>query len=340
MKFLLSLDYELFFGSKTGSSQHCLVEPVAALLGQLERTGLKLSLFVDAAFLVRLRQEGRKFPALQAEYDKIRRHLGELKQQGHDVQLHIHPHWLDSHFDGACWRITTKRYTLHDFPLSEREDIVRLCKQELVNIAGDSIFAFRGGGWCIQPFEQIADALQAENVWLESTVFYQGKSEDRQRNYDFSAAPDLDHYRFATDPVSADPNGSFVEVPIGSFRINPLFFWRLAWAKKFGGKQYRSFGDGSAMVADKSYYVTRLTQYTNSVISIDGLKAGLLATAYQQTRQNGSRELFHVMGHPKALTPYSIDRLHEFLQLHSFDYITFQDLACLKPTASEFGSQE
>ncbi len=333
MKFLLSLDYELFFGSKIGSVDHCLIEPVTALLRQLERVGLKLSFFVDATFLIRLRQEGRKFPVLLAEYDKIRRHLEQLKQQGHDIQLHIHPHWQDSYYDGACWRINTRRYTLHDFSPDERMEIVRLCKQELVNIAGDSVFAFRGGGWCIQPFDQIAAALQAEDIWLESTVFHRGKSEDTQRHYDFTTAPDLDYYRFAMDPVCENPTGSFIEVPIGSFRVSPAFFWRLAWVKKFGGKQYRSFGDGSAMVADKSYYVTRLTQYTNSVISVDGLKAVLLDQAYRQIRRNRERKVMHVMGHPKAITPCSIASLGDFLRKHSFDFITFQDLSFLKPVA-------
>ena len=339
MKFLLSLDYELFFGSKIGSVDHCLIEPVTTLLKQLAHTGLKLSFFVDATFLVRLREEGKKFPVLQTEYDKIRQHLELLKKQGHDIQLHIHPHWIDSCFDGSSWRIHTDRYTLHDFSPGLRREIVSSCKQELEQIVGDSVFAFRGGGWCIQPFDQIADALHAENIWLESTVFFRGKSEDSQRHYDFTAAPKSDHYCFSDDPVSEDPAGSFVEVPIGSFRVNPAFFWRLAWAKKFGGKKYRSFGDGSAMVADRSYYLTRLTQYTNSVVSIDGLKAGLLSKAYKQISEHREKNLLHAMGHPKAISPYSIDKLAAFLTHQSFDYITYQDLAYLNPAVRGTGNQ-
>ncbi len=334
MKLLLSLDYELFFGSRIGSVRNCLIDPITFLLKETAGTGLRLSLFVDAAFLVRLRQESAKHPSLQAEYDLIRRHLEQLSRSGHDIQLHIHPHWIDSYFDGSGWKIDTARYTLHDFSSTEQRDIVHSCKKELVDIVGDAVFAFRGGGWCIQPFAQIADALRAENIWLESTVFFQGTSEDSQRGYDFSRAPDLDYYRFGNDPVFVDNKGDFVEVQIGSFRVHPAFFWRLAWAKKMGGSKHQSYGDGCAMIADKGYYIRRLTRSSNSVISIDGLKAGLLAQAYKQTRENTKRNLLHVMGHPKAIAPYSIDKLSEFLKLHSFNFITYQDFFQLKPEYS------
>ena len=329
MKLLVSLDYELFFGARIGSVQNCLIEPVTVLLKKLAHTGLRLSFFVDATFLVRLREECTKFQSLQLEYDKIRRHLEQLKNSGHDVQLHIHPHWIDSHFDGSDWRINTDRYKLHDFSPEERLEIVRSSKAELVRVVGDTVFAFRGGGWCIQPFDQIAEALLAENIWLESTVFFQGKSEDTQRGYDFSAVPDLDYYRFSEDPACVDDKGSFVEVPIGSFRVGPAFFWHLAWAKKFGGKKYKSFGNGSAMVADKGYYLSRLSRSSQSVVSIDGLKAGLLFPAYKKLQHNRKRDLFHVMGHPKALTRYSIDKLAYFLDNTAFDCITYQDLGYL-----------
>lgn len=331
MKLLLSLDYELFFGSRIGTIQNCLIDPVDFLLKKTAETGLRLSLFVDAAFLVRLREEAAKYPSLQAEYDKIRRHLEQLKNSGHDVQLHIHPHWVDSYFDGSTWKIDTTRYTLHDFSADEQREIVRKSKGELVRIVGDTVFAFRGGGWCIQPFSQIAEALRAENIWLESTVFCHGKSEDSQRGYDFSSAPDLDYYRFSDDPVRIDDKGSFVEVPIGSFRVSPSFFWRLVWAKKFGGAEHHSFGDGCAMVADKSYYIQRLTSYSNSVVSIDGLKGDLLSGAYKEIQKKSGRNLFHVMGHPKALTSYSMKKLASFLKETSFHHITYQGLQYLDP---------
>jgi hypothetical protein len=330
MQLLLSLDYELFFGMQTGDPYHCLVEPVDALLSQLSRFPIKLSLFVDAGYLVTLHKEGRKYNQAAADFDTIKNHLSSLKEKGHDIQLHVHPHWIDSHYDGHRWHIETGRYKLHDFNQAEQDEIIHEYKRILTGIVGDSVFAFRGGGWCIQPWNKIASSLRKENIWLESTVFHRGRSEDQQRWYDFTAAPDRDFWKFDYDPVKVDSRGYFVEVPISSVAVNPLFFWKIALVKKMAGNRFKPFGNGYAMRADSSYYLRRLTRASMSVVSIDGLKSSLLTSALKKNlKRRPDMNLFHVMGHPKALTRYSIDQLKHFLDNNDFEYITYQDLGYL-----------
>lgn len=335
MKLLLSLDYEIFFGANTGTVERCLQAPIEALLDKVAANGVKLSLFVDAGYLLRLKELSGKFHSLQKNYDAIRNHLSILKNNGHDIQLHIHPHWVDSHFDGESWRIDSSRYRLHDFDEQGICEIVHTNKEILTDIAGDSVFAFRGGGWCIQPFDNIADALLSAGVWLESTVFHGGKSEDPTRWYDFLGAPDKDFWRFKDDPNSENDSGPFLEVPISSFTANPFLFWRMALAKKFGGEKFKPFGDGSTMTANSGYYISRLTSKTQSVTSIDGLKAGMLKEAYTQNTQKKDRKIFHIMGHPKSLSRYSISALKQFIDSHPFDFITFQDFKEERPLTEE-----
>lgn len=330
MKLLLSLDYELFFGANTGTVEKCLLTPIAALLERVEKKGVKLSLFVDAIFLLRLRDQASRFTRLQHEYDAIRRHLERLNKTGHDIQLHLHPHWLDSRFDGTRWHVDTSRYRLHDYTAEAMSEIVRSGKNILAEISGADVFAFRGGGWCIQPFEKIAASLMREGIWLESTVFFGGASDDPTRWYDFQAAPIKDYWRFTDDPNQEEDSGPFLEVPISSFSAGPLLFWRMGLAKKIGGERHRSFGDGVTMTANSGYYLRRLTSSTRSVVSIDGLKADMLKGAYQQNVHAGNKQLFHVMGHPKSLTRYSIARFGDFIDSNPFESITFQDLVSLK----------
>ena len=65
--------------------------------------------------------------------------------------------------------------------------------------------------------------------------------------------------------------------------------------------------------------------------SVDGLKAGLLGHAFRSEMAKGKR-LFHAMGHPKALSRYSLARLKMFLSgLDSFTGVTFQDFHHLRP---------
>ena len=207
-------------------------------------------------------------------------------------------------------------------------------KELLTNLAGDSIFAFRAGGWCLQPFSTIAPALLTHGIWLDSTVFAGGVSDDKNRWFDFSAAPLKDHWCFNLDPNSEDPQGPFIEVPISAMRVSPLLFWRMALSRKIlPQKDHKPFGDGSSLAWGSGYYLQRLTRSTVSVASMDGLKAGLLGKALRDEQDTG-KQLFHAMGHPKATTRYSLTQLDKFLaKLGSFTSVTFQDFKHLQPKA-------
>jgi hypothetical protein len=323
---LLSLDYELFFGPQTGTVEHCLLRPTEALANVVQNHDVHLSLFVDALYLQRLSEESHRFPRLQRDLDAIHRQLVSFRQQGHDIQLHLHPHWLDSFFDGEQWQLDTTRYKLHDFSASEIVAMVGSAKKLLIDLIGDTVFAYRAGGWCLQPFATIAPALLAHNIWLDSTVFSGGVSDDKERWFDFTTAPLKDYWRFSSDPNNEDCHGPFVEVPISAMRVPPLLFWRMIVTRKILRQSvHKSFGDGSSLAWGSGYYLQRLTSSTMSVASIDGLKAGQLGQAFRREQATG-KQLFHAMGHPKALSRYSLERLERFLvELGSLTSVTFQD---------------
>ncbi len=333
---LLSLDYELFFGPRTGTVEHCLILPTQKVAEAAERHGARLSLFVDAIYLQRLTEEVHRFPRLQRDIDAIRKQLVTLKEAGHDIQLHLHPHWLDSSFDGEQWHQVTTRYKLHDFSAAAMATMVGSAKELLTGLIGDTVFAFRAGGWCMQPFAQIAPALLAHSIWLDSTVFSGGISDDKDRWFDFSTAPAKDSWRFSEDPNHEDSQGPFVEVPISAMRVSPLLFWRMVVSRKLLPQtNHQPFGDGSPMVWGNSYFLKRLTSSTISVASMDGFKAALLTKAFRDEQATApGKQLFHAMGHPKALTPYSLARLDNFLTgLTTFTSVTFQDFRHLQPLA-------
>jgi len=337
-KLLLSLDYELFFGHRTGTVTNCLILPTQKVAETAERHGARLSLFVDVLYLQRLMDEAHRFPHLHDELDAIHNQLVSLKKGGHDIQLHLHPHWLDSTYDGDQWRLVTTRYKLHDFSPDILTAMVGSAKKLLTDLVGDTVFAFRAGGWCMQPFAPIAPALLAHDIWLDSTVFAGGISDDNDRWFDFFSAPVKDCWRFSDDPNSEDPQGPFVEIPISAMRVTPLLFWRMAINRKLLPQtDHQPFGDGSPMVWGNSYFWQRLTSSTISVASMDGFKAGLLAKAFHDEQATApSKQLFHAMGHPKALTPHSLAKLDDFLtRIGPFTSVTFQDFRHLHPNTKK-----
>jgi len=331
--YLISLDYELFFGKNPGTVENCILHPTEQLIKVLDKYNSKVCLFVDVGFLVKLKKYAGEFPELAEQYLKIQTQLLQLSEAGHDLQLHIHPHWFDSTYDSKGWKINTQRYRLHDFSEIQINEIVHSYKQTLEACSKKPVFAYRAGGWCLQPFEKIQKALTDNGIWLDSTVFYQGFSSDPTRHFNFKNMPQLAYWRFSNDPLAIDDSGEFVEVPISAYKTSPLFFWKLAFHKKFSSQQFKSFGDGQAMVANKQYYFDRLTKSTYGPVMVDGAKAGQLQSALKRhIKQQKPGAIFNIMGHPKSLAPYSLTKLDQFLKNNpQLQCKTFQDLLHLKP---------
>ena len=313
MRTLITLDYEIFFGPRTGTLSRTLLEPTRALLRVADKHQARCVFFVDAGYILRMRDEMRRARELRGDYDAVCRQVEDLARAGHEVQLHIHPHWEDSRWTGNGWQMDTSRYALHSFAPHEINDIVMRYTGILREIAGpQSAYAYRAGGWVIQPFHKLRRSLAQAGITIDSTVYAGGRSEGTVQPFNFEGAPGKSRWRFDADPLVEVEDGAFLEVPIASRRLKPDFFWRLAWAKKVGGNQHRAFGDGAPIAMEKGDMLRKLMKPTTSVVSIDGYKASFLADAADDYRARGLED-FVVIGHPKALSPYSLERLDDFL---------------------------
>jgi peptidoglycan/xylan/chitin deacetylase (PgdA/CDA1 family) len=311
MNVFLTLDYELYFGLQSGSVEHCIIRPTEALLKILDVHNAKATFFVDVGYLSRCRDLGCD----QTNYARVVGQLTALRQEGHDLQLHIHPHWEDCQFYEGRWQMDTRRFKLHDFSREKATDIIRKYNRLLTGIRGSKPSAFRAGGWCLQPFDYISTALSDEGIRLDSTVFRDGVSFSETHAFDFRGAPKKPFWRFDNDPLIEATDGRFIELPIADVLVNPLFYWRFAAAKKLGGKGHRSFGDGKAAAAGS--FVERLKMLvlpSVSVASVDGYKASLLGRARSRwERLHGKDAVFVLIGHPKAFTDYSLSKTARFM---------------------------
>lgn len=314
MNIVLSTDYEVFFGKNTGTVDNTLLEPSQALCNIAARHGVPLVFFVDIGFLLRLCEEALRFPYLMRDYDRVMRQLEQFVAAGHELQLHVHPHWEDSSWRGEAWHIDTRRFRLHDFSGHEISGIVQRYTQALRAVAGDDgVFAYRAGGWMIQPFETIKEALHDAGIYIDSTVFSGGTSEGKIKHFDFSGAPSASRWFFDNNPLLNNSDGEFLEIPIANYQVSPTFYWRYAVIKKFGGVKHQAFGKGKPIRMGCSELVRKLSHWTNSEVSMDGYKASFLAAAFRQYELAGKTD-FVVIGHPKALTRYSLEQLERFIE--------------------------
>lgn len=321
MNIIVSLDYEIYFGKRSGSIGQSLINPTREIINIAQRNGIVLVFFVDIGYLLRLKQQARQHHGLEADHDIVMRQLDSLVSAGHELQLHVHPHWEDSVWTDDGWKFDMRRYRLHDFSDPEITEIISRYTRALRTIGGDrSAFAFRAGGWCIQPFDRLREPLYNAGVLIDSTVYANGRQDGDGQRYDFTQAPRDSHWRFEHDPLLIDPNGSFLEVPIACYPVTPVFYWKLGIAKKFSKGKHRQMSDGTPLPLSRADLLRKLFLRTASVVSIDGFKASLLPAAFRayQSRQMSD---FVIIGHPKAFTRFSLQIFENFVvsqKMHNF----------------------
>lgn len=321
MNIYITLDYEIYFGTQHGTVDRCILYPTSELIRLAEKHNVRFVFFVDCGFVLKLNEYRKKFGALEKDYEALTSQIRYLSNTGHDVQLHIHPHWEDSYFNGERWIIDITRYKLADFNEIEISEIVARYKNVLYELTGKKIFAYRAGGWCLQPFDKIKKALAENGITLDSSVFKNGYFNSEQYSYDFRKAPHQDVYNFNDDPIQVNPDGQFTEVQISGIRNSPIFFWKLFLLGRLNPQLHKPVGDGRAMPAP-GYRKKLLTSFTDNCVSIDGYNANLLQSSLHALMNKKKVNNMVVIGHPKALSPYSIERLDKFISenkvAHSF----------------------
>ena len=311
MNIYITLDYEIYFGKNHGTVDKCIIYPTSELIRIAEKHDVRFCFFVDCGFILKLDEFRKKYPQLENDYQAIIHQVKYLSDTGHDIQLHIHPHWEDSYYNGERWIININRYKLTDFNETEISDIVYRYKKVLTDITSKPIFAFRAGGWCLQPFIKIKKAFIENGITLDSSVFKNGFYNSKEYSYDFKDTPDKAIYRFEDEPTIESENGCFTELPISAIRNSPLFFWKLFLLGRKNPYLHKPLGDGNAMPAP-GYRKKLLSQFTNNPVAVDGYNAHLLEKVLKRLL-NKKFDNMVVIGHPKALSRYSIQKIEEFV---------------------------
>lgn len=327
MNVLLTFDYELFFGSESGTVEKCLIQPTERLLGLGQKYGVKMTFFLDAGYLKRLKEEKSKSPSLQSDFEKVSMQLRKMVDLGHEIGFHVHPHWERSHFSAGKWTIVTDgAYKLSDFTSEEIDAILDSYYETIIEFTGVKPIAYRAGGWCIQPFSIIAEKLKSLGVRYDSSVMPGVSFQSAHYAFDFSSAPDKSYYSFDKDVCKEDANGFFTEIPISSSYYSPLFFWRLYVLGRLFPARHKMLGDGN-FLPQPGRKKKSLSKGAVNHVSMDGYYASELESFHASERKK-SRSFSVVIGHPKSMTKYSFEKLERFISKNrnNLCFITFRDV--------------
>jgi hypothetical protein len=264
-----------------------------------------------------MEREAKRHSEVRAMLSIVRAHIALIAEKGHEIALHVHPHWEDTHWANGRWRFENSRYRLSEFSSEDVLDIFRRYSACLQNVSGVAPTSYRAGGFCVEPFKDIARALEDIGITIDSSVVPGASLQDREKGFDFSSAPDSAYWEFDEFPSIPKTGGRFLQVPITPQKLPYLFYWGRLLERLGAVRKGEQFGDGTSKAIGKDEILRRLVFRSRvAELSIDDAKALHLMEA----RVTGIRRaVWHLMGHPKLVSTRAIETLRRFIEITKID---------------------
>jgi hypothetical protein len=317
---LLTFDYELFLGNRSGSVRRCLIDPTNRVLEILDRHRASGLFFIDTLYLARLEKEPSA--ACRSDLQDIRHQLEQIIRKGHSIGLHIHPHWLDAVYEPADhnWNGENKtRFALSCLDMGQIQDAVSdSCRILAPFFEPGKLKTYRAGGFYCQPFKAFADLFAEMDVRIDFSVMRDFRSTGYRNLYgfNFTHPPKPYVYRFAEDPLVAGEQGSFIEVSVNSFKLSGItkirnsVYFRMHKQADIYTRMGDGRGSGNIIAhASDGGFRSKIRNYSNFAVE---LMNPVLAEAYLGSLK---REGYvHFVSHPKLFTLGGLSSFDQFLR--------------------------
>jgi hypothetical protein len=345
---LITFDYELFLGRRSGTVDDCMLVPTRKLMEIMGEFKIRSVFFVDTTYLLRLKEMAQMHTQCGHDLRRISDQIRDLVTAGHYVFPHIHPHWLDAVYeaDSNQWSLSNiSKYRFHHISPDQREQLftgsIRLLEEIIHPVKpGYEVNGYRAGGWCIQPFEDFLPLFRKHRMKYEFSImggFYQFTE---AQQFDFSNAPDKDVYCFADDVCKENDQGEFTAFRISSTEIDS--FTRLLeklWIKilyRFAGDHTFARGEGQT-----SRLLTGKNPVNSSGINMDTpgrerisieLLNRIKLGAYLRYLEHNVH--MHFLSHPKMINDHSMTIFRNFLKTVYKKYDVVTDFKLMIPATN------
>lgn len=330
-RILITFDYELFLGVKSGDPEHCLTNPTDQLLDILDSCKIKPAIFfIDTTYLIYLRKLVNQYPKAKSDYANISTQLKEILNRGHILFPHLHPHWVDAEYQPALneWVLTNYRYyRFHNLPNPQRDDLFSNSIQILKGIQNDSgvyypINGYRAGGWSLTPFSDFRPFFEKFGILYDFSVISRSIDHTTAQDYDYRSIYGENWYLFNDCVTRMADEGEFCEHPISTIKFTATqIIIDKFWRKIFWKLGYRSLGNGIG-VAPK---FTDIEEENDCSIYNSLSIENLLPSTFNLYKNYIKRhDYIHFLSHPKMVSKvnlYYFKRLLQWIQINfTVDY--------------------
>ncbi len=311
-RILITFDYELFLGYKSGDITHCLIEPTNRLLDIFDANRIQSAIFfIDTTYLIQLERQVDQHPRAKADFDTIKSQLIDILKRGHILFPHLHPHWVDAKYDPQRneWSLTNYRfYRFHNLPDPQKtaifEDSIRILQE--VHDEADihhPIDGYRAGGWSLLPFSDFRPYFENHDIHYDFSAISHSVSHTTAQDYDYRSVTGRNWYRFDREVPVTEKNGPYLEHPISTISLSSsqAALDRL-WRKVNWKLGYRSMGNGRGVQPEPLESADQDNQHYE-YLGIENLSQATYSAYKQFIKQNA---YIHFLSHPKMVSKINL----------------------------------
>jgi hypothetical protein len=226
---ILTLDYEIF-GNGSGDPKSCMIEPTRKLLTLASAYKVPITIMLEICEYWAFQKEERSgtLPIGYTPARWIEEQLIAALAAGHDIQLHIHPQWLNYTYypESRCWKVDLSKWRASALSYQELLPLLRQGKKALEELlqphrADYECYVFRAGAFSLQPETQVLKALRDAGFAIDTTAATGCCFKSGTTFYDFKALPRKPYWVVKENLAEEAPQG-ILEIPIYTRKYSTL----------------------------------------------------------------------------------------------------------------------
>ena len=313
----LTFDYEFPLGGWTVSPEAALIEPTRHILALCAKLQVRAVFFVDVLAFIRFRELGN-----DSFEQSIRKQLTEIVEQGHDIQLHLHPHWFTSCFENGIYKLS-KDFRLADFSETEINDMVAQGIDYLNKIAkpvnlGYTCLAFRAGGYNLDNSPLIFKILAENGIRIDSSLCHGYYFASDISIVDYRGLPNQSNWFFTNGQYRIPTFSGIYEIPIAGKKKTvfeaPTFIKAIFHKGRMPENRGSIIHSGNKLSFRQKWgkaLSSRMLTFDNYTYS-----SRFLMHILKDNIKNFSRQQeinLAVISHPKAMDRYNYQLMEDFI---------------------------
>lgn len=302
-------DYEVYFGENYRDVNEVLIEPTEEILNLSSKYKIKYIFFVDVFFLEYLKNSNENM------YTKIIAQLKRISSEGHLLQPHFHPHWINYTGDLSKLDFDKRYYTFRHISEVDAELWIRRSLDLLSRLASNKLSIYRGGGYFSDVWERYGFILKSYGVECDNSIipgYFERGSHGAidYRNISIKAKS----WSFDSNPALMTMDGNYKAIPISNRKKSMrVLFWL---AKEKAGSRIPLGRSISKNYWDR---IQSLLLAQRLPLTIDGKIRARIA---RKIIFNSTNEQFIVVGHPKTLTKEVLVEIERLMKADNISITT------------------